>query len=113
MRRTLIHLLVSASMLGTAAVARGADGPELTPLVEPLPMPAQIPVLPEAQPIPVGMGFSRPNRLDVWQNLAVDRFGRWRPRVALFSDGSAYYPNGVPYPFLSIHPRDVMPYLFN
>jgi hypothetical protein len=112
MRRTLIHLLVTASTFGPAAVARGEDAPELTPLAEPLPMPAPI-LAPLAAQSMVGMGFSRPNRMDVWQNLAVDRSGRWRPRVALFSDGSAYWPNDVPYPFLSIHPRDVLPYLFD
>jgi hypothetical protein len=104
MRRMLIHLLVSTSTVGLSA-ARGA---ELTPLIDPtLPMPAPL----GPQPI-VGTGFYRPNRLDVWQNLAVDRSGRWRPRVALFGDG-AYYPNGMPYPLLPIKQMDVLPYLLD
>jgi hypothetical protein len=107
MRRTLIHLLLSASTLGASAVARGADGPELTPLTGPtLPMPAPL----GPQPF-VPMGFYRPNRWDVWQNYAVDRTGHWRPRVALFGNG-AYYPNGMPYPLLPIKQTDVLPYLF-
>ena len=107
MRRTLIDLLVSAALLG--ATARAADGPELTPLADPapsLPMPA-----PLAQPV-MPTGFYRPNRLDVWQNLAVDRTGYWRPRVALFGHG-AYYPNGVPYRMLPVRQMDMIPYLLD
>jgi hypothetical protein len=107
MRRTLIHLLVSVTTLGATA-ARGADGPELTPLTGPmLPMPA--PLGPQAS---MPTGFYRPNRMDVWQNLAVDRSGRWRVRVALFGDG-AYYPNGMPYPLLPVRQMDVIPYLLD
>src|SRR5207248_2631278 len=84
-------------------LARGADGPELTPLTGPvLPMPAPVPALP-AGPV----GFYRPNRMDVWQTLAVDRYGHWRPRVALTATG-AYYPNGMPYPWLGVRPLDVL-----
>ena len=108
MRRTLIHLVMSVSALAPAAVARGADAPELTPLTEPtLPMPAPL----GPQPI-MGMGFYRPNRLDVWQNLAVDRSGFWRPRVALFGHG-AYYPNGTPYGMLPVRQIDMIPYILD
>ena len=109
MRRTLIHLVMSVSTLFPVAVARAADGPELTPLAEPiLTMPAPL----GPQPTMVGMGFYRPNRLDVWQNLAVGQNGMWRPRVALFGYG-AYYPNGMPYRMLPVRQTDLMPYLFD
>jgi hypothetical protein len=108
MRRTFFNLLVSAAALGASAAARAADAPELTPLTGPtLPMPAPL----GPQPF-VGMGFYRPNRMDVWQNYAVDRTGHWRPRVALFGIG-AYYPNGMPYPMLPVRQMDVIPYLFD
>jgi hypothetical protein len=110
MRRTLIHLILSISTLAPASFGRAADAPELTPLTaEPiLTMPA--PVGP--QPVIVGMGFYRPNRLDVWQNLAVGQNGLWRPRVALFGHG-AYYPNGMPYGLLPVRQMDLMPYLLD
>jgi hypothetical protein len=106
MRRTLIHLLVSATVLGTPAAVRGAD--DLTPLAEPtLPMPAAVPTI-------VGpVSFVRPNRLDVWQFYAVDRSGRWRPRVALTGDGAYYMYNGMRYPGLPVNQLNVMPYLLD
>jgi hypothetical protein len=108
MRRTLIQLLVFAAALETPAALRGAD--ELTPLSGPtLPMPAPVPQMLPAAPIT----FIRPNRLDVWQNLAVDRSGRWRPRVALFGDGPFYMYNGMPYPGLPVNQLNVMPYLLD
>jgi hypothetical protein len=108
MRRTLIHLVMSVSTFASTAAARGADGLELTPLAGPtLPMPTPL----GPQPF-VGMGFYRPNRWDVWQNLAPDRAGFWRPRVALFGNG-AFYPNGMPYPMLPIRQMDLIPYILD
>ena len=113
MHRTLIHLVVSVSTFGMAA-ARGAEG-ELTPLAEPLPMPMPMPMPMPAHLGPqsvVGMGFYRPNRLDVWQNLAAGRNGFWRPRVALFGQG-AYYPDGTPYRMLPVRQMDLMPHILD
>jgi len=107
MRRTLINVLVSVTTFGVTTAAR-SDGPELMPLTGPmLPMPASLGTV-----APMPTGFYRPNRLDVWQNMAVDRSGRWRVRVALFGDG-AFYPNGMPYPLLPVRQLDVMPYLLD
>jgi hypothetical protein len=108
MRRTLIHLLVSATALGAPAAVRGAD--DLTPLSGPtLPMPAPVPGMLPASPI----SFIRPNRLDVWQYYAVDRNGRWRPRVALIGEGAFYMYDGMRYPGLPINQLNVMPYLLD
>lgn len=41
---------------------------------------------------------------DVWNNYAVDRYGRWRPRVVLAPLGSYYYSDGRPYPWTSSYP---------
>ncbi len=108
MRRTLIHLLVSATALGTPAILRGAD--DLTPLAGPtLPMPAPVP----GTAWPAGISFSQPNRMDVWQFYGVDRTGRWRPRVILTGDGAFYLYNGVRYPGLPVNQLNVMPYLLD
>jgi hypothetical protein len=111
MRRTLIHLLLSATAFAGATTLYAAD--DLTPLKEPtLPMPTSGPAMPGTM-LPSGpVSFYRPNRLDVWQNLAVDRAGRWVPRVALTPLG-AFYPNGRPYPFLPAKQNVVMPYLLD
>ncbi len=112
MRRMLIHLLVSVSAIGASSAARGADGPELTPLVGPtLPMPAAAPPAVVLTPGPVS--FYRPNRMDVWQYYAVDRTGHWRPRVALTGAGAFYLYNGAPYPMLPLRQTDVLPYILD
>lgn len=45
----------------------------------------------------------------VWNNYAVDRYGRWRPRVILAPFGSYYYYNGQPYPFQTLYPGSFRP----
>jgi hypothetical protein len=107
MRRTLIHLLLSATALGAPARASAADGPELTPLTDPA-----LFVSPGAG-VPVGVGFYRPNRLDVWQYYGVDRSGRFRPRVALTPEGAFYLYNGAPYPWLTVRPLDFITYILD
>jgi hypothetical protein len=107
MRRTLIHLILSAAVLGAANPGPAADGPELTPLADPAP----VVVMPPGSFVP--LGFYRPNRLDVWQYYAVDRSGHFRPRVALTPEGAYYMYNGAPYPWLGVRPRDVMTYILD
>src|SRR5688572_12750458 len=46
---------------------------------------------------------------EVWNNYAVDRYGRWRPRVILSPYGSYYYSTGRPYPWLSNNPGSMRP----
>jgi hypothetical protein len=104
MRRLLIVVLL------LAADARAADGPDLTPL-KPLPMPT--PVVAAAPDFGVPISFYRPSRLDVWQNLAVDRSGYFRPRVALRPEGTFYLYNGAPFNYLPVREREVMTYLLD
>jgi hypothetical protein len=107
MRRTLIHLFLYSA----AFVAPAFAADDLTPMKEPtLPMPAPVPntILPSGP-----VSFYRPNRLDVWQNLAVDRAGRWVPRVALTGEGAFYMYNGRPYYYMPVKPNVVMPYLLD
>ena len=80
-------------------------GPTLAaePLPEPAPEPAPPPYA-EIRP------WTRANRYDIWQNLAVDRHGYFRPRVVYTPEGSFYYFDGRYYPFMMNRPREFMPY---
>jgi hypothetical protein len=110
MRRLLIRIVAATLALNWPAAIRGAD--ELTPLSGPtLPMPA--PASPVPLPPPGSVSFILPNRMAVWQNYAVDRAGRWRPRVALTGNGAYYTINGKPYWYLPVNQLNVMPYLFD
>jgi hypothetical protein len=55
--------------------------------------------------------FMRLNRYEVWQYYAVDRFGRFRPKVNYSVYGSYYLYNGEPYPWTATHQLDFMPYV--
>jgi hypothetical protein len=55
--------------------------------------------------------YFRTSRYDVWQYYAVDRFGHFRPRVIYSPYGSFYLYNGEPYPWVSNHPLEFMPYV--
>jgi hypothetical protein len=107
MPRIVLTLLVSWVFAGAMA-ARAAD--DLTPLQDPpLTMPTPLPT-----PVPIvgPPSFYRPNRMDVWQHLGVDRHGRWVPRVILTGEGAFYYTTGMPYP-VSVNQINVMPYLLD
>jgi hypothetical protein len=70
-------------------------------------LPAPKPLAPMAiELIPI-----REDRYAVWQNYGVDRYGRFRPVVVL-PPGPAYYRiNGKPFPWVSTHSMDIMPYV--
>ncbi len=58
------------------------------------------------------MSFVRTSMYDRWQYMAVDRGGYFRPRVVLNEPCDPYYLyNGKPYPWLSVRPRDFIPYV--
>jgi hypothetical protein len=42
--------------------------------------------------------------------MGVTQTGRYRPRVILSPGGSYYYYNGEPYPWVSTHGSNFMPY---
>jgi hypothetical protein len=68
-------------------------------------------VLPERSYLPAL--YFRTNRYDVWQYYGVDRLGRFRPRVVYSPYGSYYLYNGQPYPWVTTHARDFMPYVMD
>ena len=74
---------------------------------EPLPPPN---VVPEPPPIFINPQWGRVGRYAAWQDYGVDRYGRWRPRVIFTPDGPFYYYNGRPFPWMTVHPLEFMPY---
>ena len=42
---------------------------------------------------------------------SVDRTGHFRPRVIYAPSGAYYLYNGAPYPWVTTHERDIMPYI--
>jgi hypothetical protein len=93
--RTLLAILLAGLCVGLSAAGE--------PLPEPTPEPAPLPYV-EIQ------AWGRVNRYAVWQNFAVDRHGYFRPRVIYTPEGAFYYYDGRPYPYLSTHPLNFMPY---
>jgi hypothetical protein len=57
--------------------------------------------------------YFRTSRYEVWQYYGVDRLGRFRPRVVYSPYGSYYLYNGQPYPWMTTHARDFMPYVMD
>jgi len=80
---------------------------------EPLPAPRLVPPGTIIQPDEANLIVipHRVSQYEVWKYLAVDRQGRFRPRVILESSGDAYFLyNGAPYPWTTSSPRRYMPY---
>ncbi len=91
---TMLFLFFSASRAAAADPT-----PEPPPLLPP-PLPPTI----------VNPQWGRIDRYAVWQNYAVDRFGKWRPRVLYTPEGAFYYYDGRPFPWVTVHPLEFMPY---
>jgi hypothetical protein len=72
---------------------------------EPLPPPrlVQPPTVVYVQPLVV----YRVSAYEHYQYQAVDRFGRWRPRVVVVGDEGRYLYNGAPYPWVINNYRSV------
>jgi hypothetical protein len=103
MRAFLVALV--ASMLLHVQSARAQEGGK----EEKAPPPRVIEVHPGGNlfaPRPI---YSAHGTRDVWNNYAVDSFGRWRPRVILAPFGSYYYYNGQPYPWTTSYPGSFRP----
>jgi hypothetical protein len=88
------------SLLAGVALAAGDVAAD-----EPLPVPRV------AVPDPVLVIPYRVSHYEVWQHLAVDRQGFFRPRVLWTPHGAFYSYNGQPYPWLTSEPRRFMPYV--
>lgn len=62
-------------------------------------------------PVPaVPTGFYRVSAYEVWQNLAVDRSGYFRPRVMYTPYGAYYRYNGQPYFWTTTKQLNFIPY---
>ena len=56
------------------------------------------------------LNCTRINRYEIWQFYEVGHQGRFRPRVIYSPSGSYYSDDGRPYPWVSNHSLDFMPY---
>lgn len=92
--------LLAVLFAGLSAAVRSAGEPPPAPVVVAAPPPYVL----------VNPQWGRVNRYAVWQNYGVDRFGYFRPRVVYTPDGAFYYSNGRPFPWVSTHPLEFMPY---
>jgi hypothetical protein len=90
-----------AALAGLVLAALAGVGRAGEPVVAPA-----VPVAPG--PLPP-LGYYRVSAYEVWQNLAVDRNGFFRPRVVSTPYGAYYRYNGRPYPWMSVKPFDVAP----
>jgi hypothetical protein len=80
-------------------------------MVQPLPLRPSGPIM-MAHPMGLPpMVYTRRSDYAVWQNLAVDRYGRFRP-VVIDSPLQPYYRyNGKAFPWVQQDPKAVMPYV--
>jgi hypothetical protein len=104
----MIPFFLLAMLAGASSPSRGDDTPPPESAMGPQPTPLEI-VAPDFEG-PVMLPYERRNRLDVWQYYAVDRQGRWRPRVIYSPYGPYYLYNGAPFPYTSTRMSEFMPY---
>lgn len=94
-------------LAGLSLVTFPARAQEREP-AEPLPPPRQVSPPPLVLPGPPPPLY--PVGRDIWQLYAVDRTGRFRPRVAYTPHGAFYVHNYAPYPWTASRQLEWMPY---
>lgn len=111
-----LALLVLGSLAGPIA---GQEAPKNEEAL-PAPRAAQPPQVLLPPIVPLVTPYAPPDpppefgRRSAWQMYAVDRFGRFRPRVVYSPYGSSYYQqNGAPFPWTTTMPRLYMPYVID
>lgn len=75
--------------------------------VQPEPLLAP-PIVVYAEP-PAFLQYYRRNPYEVWDHLAVDRQGNFRPRVVATPCSAYYSVNGKPYPWVDVNQQYVAP----
>ncbi len=102
----------------TLPAPRVAAQPEVLP--PPNVVPNQNPPARQVQPLPFPPGphrstipysFPRVSKYAVWQNYAVDQFGRFRPVVIYAPSGAYYNFNHAPYPWMITHNWEISPFV--
>jgi hypothetical protein len=80
---------------------------------QPLPSPRIVPQAdgPALKSPPLLYSYPRVSRYEVWQNLAVDRSGRFRPVVIDSPYGAYYRYNHQPFPWTTLYPWEFAPYI--
>jgi hypothetical protein len=95
--------LIVAGMLLSSVWAEADEPQRAEPLPPPRAVDPPVIILPEP---PVFFPVGR----DIWQLYAVDRTGRFRPRVAYTPSASFYVYNYLPYPWTTTRQLEWMPY---
>jgi hypothetical protein len=109
----MISSIVRSALVGAALlVGSGARAADPIP-EEAIPIPRTYgPVIGVAPgELPPAWAYYRVSRYEVWQNLGVDRQGRFRPVVVYSPDGPYYRYNHAPFPWATNHQREFMPYI--
>lgn len=115
--RMLLAAMMGLAWLVTGSAALRADDSDAA---EELPMPREVaaePILPGPLPEPILPGplpnpmYFRTSHYAIWQFYGVDRQGRFRPRVIWGPHGAYYLDNGQPFPWVTTHPLEVLPYV--
>lgn len=101
MRSYFVGLVVAIAMARPSFAQEPEPAEKLPPPRLITPAPGGNLLLPPPPP-PI---FYQHGSRDVWQNYAVDSYGRWRPRVILSPYGSYYHANWQPYPWATTNPR--------
>jgi hypothetical protein len=83
------------------------------PDAQSLPPPRQVQPAPPlvVRPAMPHYSYPRVSRYEVWQNVAVDRYGRFRPVVTYTPFGSYYRYNHEPFPWVSTYNWEFTPYI--
>jgi hypothetical protein len=97
----------------TAAIALLSRTDDKTAEASAPPAKVEVELSPDSIELEAIRPYERRNRYEVWQYYAVDRQGRFRPRVIYSPEGSYYLRNGEPYPYLPVRTREFMPYVSN
>jgi hypothetical protein len=80
------------------------------PLPQPRKAPQQLPA-PAIHGPALHYSYRRISRYEVWKNVEVDQFGRFRPVVIDTPYGAYYRYNGEPFPWATLHPGEYAPYI--
>ncbi|MCI0638545.1 MAG: hypothetical protein L0Y72_16495 [Gemmataceae bacterium] len=73
-------------------------------------LPPPRPIMEQLMPYYLPNSLPNPATREIWQYFAVDRSGRFRPRVVYSDLGSFYLYGGREFPWTTTQPQLFMPY---
>jgi hypothetical protein len=109
MSRLASWLVVLGAVVLTGSPRANAAPPQQLP--PPQPAQPQKPAVTLPPPVHFSYSYQRVSRYEVWQNVGVDRYGRFRP-VVIYSPYASYYrATHEPYPYVSTYSWEFTPYI--